>query len=60
VLVPVLTEEQHRLVARLTQLADAQQQADPAYQAELERWTNRAPAERDGIVGAAGPHPGRC
>jgi nitroreductase len=56
VLVPVLTGEQHRLVARLTQLADAQQQADPEYQAELERWTNRAPAERDGIVGAAVPH----
>jgi nitroreductase len=56
VLVPVLTGEQHRLVARLTQLADSQQQADPAYLAELARWTNRAPAEGDGIVAAAVPH----
>jgi nitroreductase len=56
VLVPVLTEEQHRLVARLTQQADAQQQADPAYHAELEWWTNRPTAARDGIVGAAVPH----
>jgi nitroreductase len=55
-LVPVLTEEQHGLVARLTQLADAQQQADPAYHAELERWTNREPGEGDGIVASSVPH----
>ena len=56
VLVPVLTDEQHRLVARLTQEADAQQRADPAYLAELAQWTNRAPATGDGIVAAAVPH----
>ncbi|TFV71014.1 NAD(P)H nitroreductase [Blastococcus sp. CT_GayMR19] len=56
VLVPVLTGEQHRLVARLTQEADAQQRADPAYLAELARWTSRAPAAGDGIVAAAVPH----
>ena len=56
VLVPVLTGEQHRLIARLTQEADAQQRADPAYLAELARWTNRTPAAGDGIVGAAVPH----
>jgi nitroreductase len=56
VLVPVLTGEQHRLVARLTQEADTQQRADPAYLAELARWTNRAPAMGDGIVAAAVPH----
>jgi nitroreductase len=56
VLIPVLTEEQHRLVARLTQRADAQQRADPAYHDELERWTNRAPSDGDGIVVAAVPH----
>ena len=56
VLVPVLTGEQHRLVARLTQEADAQQRADPAYLAELAQWTNRAPATGDGIVAAAVPH----
>jgi hypothetical protein len=56
VLVPVLTGEQHRLVARLTQEADALQVADPAYLAELAKWTNRAPAAGDGIVAAAVPH----
>jgi nitroreductase len=56
VLIPVLTGEQHRLVARLAQEADIQQQADPAYLAELARWTNRAPATGDGIVAAAVPH----
>ena len=56
VLIPVLTGEQHRLVARLTQEADAQQRADPAYLAELAQWTNRAPATGDGIVAAAVPH----
>jgi nitroreductase len=55
VLIPVLTEEHHRLLARLTQLADAQQQADPAYLAELSRWTNRASAAGDGIIAAAVP-----
>jgi nitroreductase len=56
VLVPVLTDEHHRLLARLTQQADAQQQADPAYLAELARWTNRATGAGDGIVAAAVPH----
>jgi nitroreductase len=56
VLIPVLTGEQHRLVARITQEADALQRADPAYLAELARWTNRAPAMGDGIVAAAVPH----
>jgi nitroreductase len=56
VLIPVLTDEQHRLLARLTQRADAEQQADPAYLAELARWTNRAPEAGDGIVAAAVPH----
>ena len=48
-LVPVLTEEQRRLVARLTQTADGIQNADPAYRAELRRWTTRAPEEGDGV-----------
>ena len=56
VLVPVLTGEQHRLVARLTQQADAEQQADPGYLAELARWTNRPTAAGDGIVPGAVPH----
>jgi nitroreductase len=56
VLVPVLSDEQRRLVARLTQTADAQQAADPAYLEELERWTNRTRAQGDGIVVAVVPH----
>ena len=55
-LVPVLTEEQHRLIARLTPLADDAQHANPAYRAELRRWTNRPRGEGDGIVASAIPH----
>jgi nitroreductase len=55
-LVPVLTEEQHRLIARLTQLADQAQHANPAYRAELRRWTNRPGGEGDGIISAVIPH----
>jgi hypothetical protein len=43
-------------VARLTQQADAQQRSEPAYHEELARWTNRAPAQGDGIVAEAVPH----
>jgi hypothetical protein len=55
-LVPVLSEEQHRLIARLTPLADDAQHANPAYRAELRRWTNRPRGEGDGIVASAIPH----
>ena len=55
-LVPVLTEEHRRLVARLTQQADRMQNADPAYRAELRHWTNRRPADGDGVPAAAVPH----
>ncbi|MCW2582526.1 MAG: hypothetical protein JWQ53_1316 [Klenkia sp.] len=55
-LVPVLGDEQHRLLARLTQVADGRQHQDPAYRAELRRWTNRPAAAGDGIVPAAVPH----
>jgi nitroreductase len=48
-LVPVLSADHRRLVARLTQTADGIQNADPAYRAELRRWTNRAPEDGDGV-----------
>jgi hypothetical protein len=48
-LVPVLSEEHRHLVARLTQEADRLQNADPAYRAELRRWTTRAAEQGDGV-----------
>jgi nitroreductase len=48
-LVPVVTDDHRRLVARLTQQADAWQNADPAYRAELRRWTTRSERDRDGV-----------
>jgi nitroreductase len=48
-LVPVVSEEHRRLVARLTQEADRVQNADPAYRAELRRWTTRDPGQGDGV-----------
>lgn len=55
-LVPVTREEHRRLLARLTQQADRLQNADPAYRAELRRWTNRDPATGEGVPATAVPH----
>ena len=55
VAVPVLTEDQHRLVARLAQDADAEQNADPAYRHELRTWTNRDPRSGDGVPSTTVP-----
>jgi len=55
-LIPVRTENHRRLVARLTQQADALQNADAAYRAEMRRWTTRSPDSRDGVPSAAVPH----
>ena len=55
-LVPVLQEAHRRLLARLTQQADRLQNGDPAYRAELRRWTNRRPEDGDGVPPAAVPH----
>jgi nitroreductase len=49
VLVPVWREAHRRLLARLAQQADSEQNADPAYRAELQRWTSRPPGARDGV-----------
>lgn len=54
--VPVLRSEHGALVARLTQEADAMQNADPAYRAELRRWTTRHPAHGDGVPPSVVPH----
>lgn len=56
VLVPVLSGAQRRLVARLTEQADRVQNADPAYRAELRRWTSRSFVQRDGVPPVAVPH----
>ncbi len=55
-LVPVTRDEHVRLLARLTRQADGLQNADPAYRAELRRWTNRDPATGDGVPATAVPH----
>jgi nitroreductase len=55
-LVPVTRDEHVRLLARLTQQADGIQNADPAYRAELRRWTNRDPGAGDGVPASAVPH----
>jgi nitroreductase len=54
-LVPVLTEEHRRLVARLTQQADELQNARPAYRAELRHWTTRSIFDGDGVPPQAVP-----
>ena len=56
VLVPVLSDEHRRLVARLTHEADGLQNADPRYRAELRRWTTRSYAQGDGVPPEAVPH----
>lgn len=55
-LVPVLRGDHRDVVARLTQEADRVQNAEPAYRAELLRWTTRAKAEGDGVPASAVPH----
>jgi nitroreductase len=55
-LVPVLTESHRRLVARLTQQADREQNASPAYRAELRQWTNRRRNDGDGVPTISVPH----
>jgi nitroreductase len=51
----ISTDEERRLLARLSRVADGRQHQDPAYRAELRRWTNRPAVSGDGIVPAAVP-----
>ena len=47
---------QQRAIARLTQLADAVENSDPAYRAELRAWTTDDPRRLDGVPSSAVPH----
>jgi len=52
-----VTRSEHRLaVARLSQRADSLENADPAYRAELRRWTSDDPRRPDGVPAMAVPH----
>jgi hypothetical protein len=52
-----IRREGHRLAAaRLSQLADQVENADPAYRAELRRWTTDDPNRPDGVPATAVPH----
>jgi len=53
----VVARQNHRIAtAVLSQQADAEQNADPAYRAELRAWTSDDPARRDGVPASAVPH----
>lgn len=53
----VIAEQEHRIAtAVLSQRADAEQNANPAYRAELRAWTSDDPARRDGVPASAVPH----
>jgi hypothetical protein len=53
----VIRRPEHRVtVAALSQHADAVENLNPAYRAELRAWTTDDPARRDGVPGAAVPH----
>lgn len=56
----VLSEVQGRerldALARLTQRADALENADPAYRAELRHWTTSDPKRSDGVPAMVVPH----
>jgi len=52
-----ITHPDHRLAtARLSQQADREQNADPAYRAEIRAWTTDDPDRRDGVPALAVPH----
>jgi hypothetical protein len=48
--------EQRFSVAKLSQEADREQNANPAYRAELRAWTTDDPKQRDGVPSLAVPH----
>jgi nitroreductase len=51
-----IVRPEHRVVtAVLSQQADAEQNADPAYRAELRAWTTDDPNRRDGVPASAVP-----
>jgi hypothetical protein len=53
----VVRQPEHRVsVAALSQHADAIENLNPAYRAELRAWTTDDPSRRDGVPGSAVPH----
>ncbi|HEU5267754.1 MAG TPA: hypothetical protein VFU35_13685, partial [Jatrophihabitans sp.] len=52
----VRSEADRQTVARLSQRADELELLDPAYRAELRRWTTDDPDRRDGVPAVAVPH----
>ncbi len=51
-----ITREEHRFaLARLSQLADELENADPGYRAEMRRWTTDDPRRLDGVPAFAVP-----
>jgi len=56
VLFPVAREADRARLARLSQWADQLQNANPAYRAELRRWTTTDPHRLDGVPAYAVPH----
>jgi hypothetical protein len=55
-LAAVVREEHCAALARLSQLADQIENGDPAYRAELRRWTSDDPRRLDGVPASAVPH----
>jgi len=55
-LVPITRDEHRYALARLTEQADREQNADPAYRAELRAWTSVAPGRLDGVPSDAVPN----
>ena len=56
VLFPIERADHRHATARLSQLADEIENADPAYRAELRAWTTDDLRRRDGVPAAAVPH----
>jgi hypothetical protein len=54
-LVPIVRPEHRLATARLSQLADQWENADPAYRAELRAWTTDDPRRSDGVPAMAVP-----
>jgi nitroreductase len=55
VLVTITTDEAREITARLVQEADAIENDNPAYRAELRQWTTDLPGRRDGLTSRSYP-----
>jgi hypothetical protein len=55
-LFPIRRREHRGATARLSQLADRMENAEPAYRAELRRWTTEDPGRTDGVPAFAVPY----